>query len=132
MHSGLAAAITVDWAIEAEARWRNGLADPRNFTASQIALLKLSQEVERLRDELHLCCELKRQYQEQAAAERVRCADLCDQLAEAAHKEMLMQPANSAARDRYIARRDALRSAAVEMRLGPNAVNEAPTTAPPA
>jgi hypothetical protein len=56
--------------------------------------------------------------------ERERCADLCDELAEAAQKEMLLQPTNSAARDRYIARREALRSAAVEMRLGPNVANK--------
>jgi hypothetical protein len=36
-------------------------------------------EIERLRDELLLCCELKRQYQEQAAAERERCAKLVEE-----------------------------------------------------
>ena len=33
-----------------------------------------AREIERLADELRLCCELKRAYQEQAAAERDRCA----------------------------------------------------------
>ena len=37
-------------------------------------------EIERLVDELHRCCELKRTYQEQAAAERERCANVCEGL----------------------------------------------------
>ena len=37
-------------------------------------------EIERLRDELHLCCELKRTYQEQLAAERERCAKIAEDM----------------------------------------------------
>ena len=63
---------------------------------------------------------LLRTAQQEAHAERERCASLCEKLAEETRAEMLKQPANSPARDRYFARGEALRSAAVEMRLGPN------------
>ena len=46
-------------------RLRNG-----TFYGTQALMNEAADEIERLRDEMALCCELKREYQEQAAAER--------------------------------------------------------------
>ena len=73
---------------------------------------------------------LLRTAQQEAHAERERCASLCEKLAEETRAEMLKQPANSPARDRYFARGEALRSAAVEMRLGPNDGTKGPAARP--
>ena len=56
----------------------------RTYAAAQVA--EAVAEIARLRDELRLCCELKREYQERAAQvaeERERCARLCEQAAPA-------------------------------------------------
>jgi hypothetical protein len=54
------------------------------------------------------------------AAEREWCATECERLAAEARAEMRKQPEGSPARDRYFARNEALRTAAVELRLGPH------------
>lgn len=46
----------------------------RKTNAMTIQSARDAEEIERLRDELNLCCELKREYQQQAATERERCA----------------------------------------------------------
>ena len=59
-------------------------------------------------------------FAEGAAQERERCAAECERLAAEARAEMEKQPKGSPARDRYFARHEALRNAAVELRLGPD------------
>lgn len=53
-------------------------------TATHIDRMRMAaDEIDRLREELALCCELKREYQEQAAAERERWATVVRRMHEA-------------------------------------------------